>query len=274
MIFYDLLDHYPGSRVFYTDVSKCENAVACASVSDNFQIQMRLPDSASIYTAELVAILYTLDFILSCEDDQFVIVCDSLSSIEAIGHFQISNPIVFRTLQKITALQELDKNLILIWCPSHCGIQGNEVADNLAKQALSQSISNFKLPYTDFKNKIQRYCRSQWQSIWDDEFENKLHSIQPELGLWPQCYRGKRREEVVLARCRIGHTHLTHTFLLRRELPPVCNACFCPLTVKHILIECVDFSPVRQQFYTASSMKDLFMNTDPTRIISFLHAIG
>jgi ribonuclease HI len=272
--FCDLLEHYPGTRVFYTDGSKCENGVACASVSDNFQIQMRLPDSASIYTAELMAILYTLDFILSCENDEFIIVCDSLSSIEAIGHFQISNPIVFRILQKVTTLHKLDKNLILIWCPSHCGIQGNEVADKLAKQALSYSITNFRLPYTDFKTNIRSYCRSQWQSIWDNENRNKLYNIQPELGLWPQCFREKRREEIVLARCRIGHTHLTHTHLLRKELPPVCVACFCPLTVKHILVECIDFSPVRQQFYNVSSMKDLFMNTDSTKIISFLQAVG
>ena len=272
--FYDLLEHYPGTRVFYTDGSKCENGVACASVSDNFQIQMRLPNSASIYTAELMAILYTLDFILSCENDEFIIVCDSLSSIEAIGHFQISNPIVFRILQKVTILQELDKNLILIWCPSHCGIQGNEMADNLAKQTLSHSVTNFKLPYTDFKTNIRGYCRSQWQSIWDNENRNKLYNIQPELGLWPQCFREKRREEIVLARCRIGHTHLTHTYLLRRELPPVCVACFCPLTVKHILVECIDFSPIRQQFYNVSSMKDLFVNTDSNKIISFLQAVG
>ena len=272
--FHDLLDHYPDSKVIYTDGSKNESGVACASVSDNLQIQMRLPDYASIFTAELTAILYTLDMIPSYNDDEFLIVCDSRSSIEAIGHYQISNPIVFEILRKTTTLQELGKSLVLIWCPSHCGILGNEVADTLAKQAISHSITDFGLPFTDFKCKILQYCRSKWQSIWDLETANKLHCIQPELGLWPYCLREKRREEIVLARCRIGHSHLTHTYLLRRELPPMCVACFCPLTVKHILVDCIDFSLIRQQYYNISSMKDLFMNTDPTKIIYFLQAVG
>ena len=272
--FYDLLDHYPDSKVIYTDGSKSEIGVACASVSDNFQIQMRLPDSASIFTAELTAILYTLDMVSSCKEDEFLIICDSRSSIEAIGHHKISNPIIFEILRKITTLQDLGKSLVLIWCPSHCNIRGNELADALAKQALSHPITDFKLPFTDFKVKILQYCRFKWQSIWDNEIDNKLHCIQPELGLWPHSFQKRRREEVVLARCRIGHTHLTHTYLLRKELPPVCVACFCPLTVKHILIECVDFSFIRQRFYSASSMKDLFANTHPTKIISFLKKIG
>ena len=45
-----------------------------------------------------------------------------------------------------------------------------------------------------------------------------------------------RREESVLTRIRIGHTHLTHCFLLRGEDPPQCIACDCHLTVKHIYL--------------------------------------
>ncbi len=51
--------------------------------------------------------------------------------------------------------------------------------------------------------------RSKWQSLWDVAVNNKLHAIQPCLGRWPGSRRNTRREEVVLAKIRLGHTYLT-----------------------------------------------------------------
>ena len=36
----------------------------------------------------------------------------------------------------------------------------------------------------------------------------------------------------------------------------------------------LNFDIIRQNFYTASNLKDLFHNIHPKRIISFVHAIG
>jgi hypothetical protein len=36
---------------------------------------------------------------------------------------------------------------------------------------------------------------------------------------------------VVILRLRLGHTYLTHGYLLRKELAPVCDTCHVPLTV-------------------------------------------
>jgi len=55
--------------------------------------------------------------------------------------------------------------------------------------------------------------------------------------------------------------------------PPICIPCNSLLTVEHILISCIDFDIIRQNFYTAY-LKDLFHNIHPKRIISFVHAIG
>ena len=44
-----------------------------------------------------------------------------------------------------------------------------------------------------------------------------------------------RKEQVILNRLLIGHTHLTHSYLLNKEQPPNCNYCKSLLTVEHIL---------------------------------------
>jgi len=46
------------------------------------------------------------------------------------------------------------------------------------------------------------------------------------------------------------------------------------LTVEHVLISCIDFDIIRQDFYTACNLKDLYHNIHPKCIISFVHAIG
>ena len=81
-----------------------------------------------------------------------------------------------------------------------------------------------------------------------------------------------RRDQSVFNRCRIGHSRLTHEFLLKGEPPPECIPCNCPLTIKHLLIECVDFNDVRQRFYQAPSLQDLFKTVKPEVILEFLKA--
>ena len=83
-----------------------------------------------------------------------------------------------------------------------------------------------------------------------------------------------RREESVLARIPIGHTHLTHRFLLKGEDPPQCIACDCQLTVKHILFDCVDFIESRNRHFNVDTFKELFEKVPPDSILSYLHEIG
>ena len=47
-----------------------------------------------------------------------------------------------------------------------------------------------------------------------------------------------RYDSVLLNRLRIGHSRLTHSYLLSGDDPPTCQSCGIPLTVKHILVEC------------------------------------
>ena len=62
-------------------------------------------------------------------------------------------------------------------------------------------------------------------------------------------FSGKRPEEIVLARAHIGHSYMTHSYLLKGDQMSECIPCYCALSVKHILIECVDCMEVRHQYY-------------------------
>ena len=64
-----------------------------------------------------------------------------------------------------------------------------------------------------------------WQQSWTDPTNqnNKLVSIKPGLGEWLPGLRTNRREEIILARLCIGHSYITHSYLLKGEEGPQCN---------------------------------------------------
>ena len=70
------------------------------------------------------------------------------------------------------------------------------------------------------------------------------HAIRPTVGYYKQKTCLSRRDRVLQNRLRIGHTRLTHSFLLSGDDLPECGTCQCPLTAKHILVECVDLNPL------------------------------
>ena len=85
---------------------------------------------------------------------------------------------------------------------------------------LLRGVRNIPIPYGDFKKHIYDFLQRKWQSEWDEAVSNKLHEIFPQLALWPCGFSIIRREESVLGRIQIGHTHLTHSLLLEEEDPP------------------------------------------------------
>ena len=95
----------------------------------------------------------------------------------------------------------------------------------------------------------------QWQTSWNNSIGNKLLEINPTFGEHQSVVRHIRKEEVVLARLCLGHTRVTHSYLLLGEEQPHCVGCDALFTVRHFLLECGDFAQVRKD-----NMKQLFQD--------------
>ena len=94
-----------------------------------------------------------------------------------------------------------------------------------------------------------KYIVKRWQDSRDQQIHSKLHDIHSLVGRTPFSYGQSRKEQVVLTRCRIGLCRLAHSYLLNNEEQPECISCNSNYSLKHVLVDCVDVSDIRQTIY-------------------------
>ena len=272
--FYELQPYYSDHEHIYTDGSKDEEKVGCAAAKYDDCKTMRIPDGSSIFTAEAKAVDLALDFVKTrAYTDKFVILSDSLSVLQALNHTSSKNSQIQHLLLKHHEISS-SKTVIYCWIPSHIGIYGNEKADKNAKESLNLDQTDFKIPFNNFKPFINKYIFTKWKSSWNETCFNKLKEIEPAVNHHRRVPKLSRREEIILARLRKGHTRLTHSYLLKREDQPYCIGCDTPFTVRHFLLDCADFDRERRTLFQVNNLKDLLKDVSVENILSFLKNVN
>ena len=139
----------PNSITFYTDGSVDPNSqkTGAAVYANNYQAAWRISDNCSTLQTELMAIQQALTFSLENEQGPVVIHTDSLSATQALKKTKYNENIHLLTSVLALAQQHQiqGRSITINWIPSHCGIPGNDKADELAKSALISPIINCHL---------------------------------------------------------------------------------------------------------------------------------
>ncbi len=106
------------------------------------------------------------------------------------------------------------------------------------------------------------------------DINNKLHAIQPTLGVRFLSHGSKNRYELIMNRIRIGHTYLTQKYLLHGDEQPFCIACNEALMVRHVFVDCMEFMDVQDQYFSVAGLKELFDNVAVNVILNFIREAG
>ena len=246
-------------------------------------IKKRLPSSCTIFTAELSAVLAAVKFIFnSCRAlRKYVIHTDSQCVILALKQLCSQNPLITEVKDWLYLLHSRKKcNIVFCWVPAHVGVKGNEDVDSAAKEAVGLPyISRINIPHRDLKESIHSMVSKEWQYNWSLQLGNKLRAVRPSIHPWSYSCNPNRKADIILTRLRIGHSHLTHNFLLRSGIDrvvPQCEVCHCEMTVSHILADCPSFNNERTLcFLNGKSLREILCNDDfNERIIKFLKKIN
>ena len=265
------ISHYKDYTCIYTDGSKRDERSAAAAVCPGITFTNRLPEGSSIFSAETRAIQLALNFIDLTFHDKFIILTDSLSVLQSMKNKDWSNPLISQTLIQLNSLINRNKRIIFFWIPSHIGIKGNDRADKAANLALTNHITSMNIPLSDFKPTIRDYANNCWQETWNNEENNKLQSIKPSVKDLTPMHSHYRKEDVAITRLRLGHTYLTHSYLLNNDPPPICQHCNKNLSVSHILLVCPLYNDHRKNLSPANTMNHFFQKNSDMDILNFLY---
>ena len=126
-LYLQLVSEYPLSEKKFTDSSKTEDGVAAAAVLTkriNKPFTCLLPDDSSVYTAELTAILLALKHVYYSKGKSFLILSDSLSSLQSIFNLKYDHPALVQILDLYTEMTRDGREIVFIWVPGHVGIRG------------------------------------------------------------------------------------------------------------------------------------------------------
>lgn len=247
--FVDLLLEFVDYQFMYTDGSQMNGRTGCAVYFGSGALEERITDNVTICTAELFAIMRCLQFIRSRNVQKVIICVDSLSAIQKCINPEDTSPTSINIRQLYHDLILDGFEIKIVWIPSHQGIPGNDMADRKAKKSLQyEHVTKVKVHYSEYYKHIKRcldkHVGRKWQGL---NTLTNLKKIKAQTGEWSSSYRINRREEKIVARLRLGHTRLTHSYIIDRDAPPICDECDERLTVEHILIICPKFQVQRRK---------------------------
>jgi len=189
---------------------------------------VRLTDNISIFAAELTANKLALLSVINTVKADICILSDSFSYLQAVSSGKsISRP---NPLTEIFDLiRKCNRNINVIWLPSHIGIKGNELADRLANFAISGDNINI-----DIALKLSEACDLVNRSITGEMRPSGWHyrTIQRNVFTKIKLLHPSRHKDVVLTMLRLCKCCL-NPYLHQTGKHPneLCNSCNKPETV-------------------------------------------
>ena len=250
----------PETIDIFTDGSKIESSnkscvgFSAFSHSQFFTQAFKVPDESSIFTAESLAIKFTLKKIIDnyktneYHNKEIRIFTDSKSVIDSLCKpkgLTYESPIIVQLRCLLCKIKNLQIKVKLYWIPAHVGIHGNEKADESAKEAATKGIlANIAIPFSDLIPIYKKMCEVKNRAKAKEISSQKgafyyVNFFSLSKVPWFIKYNVPRRVITTINRIRSGHTSL-NSDLFRYKIvdSDLCKCGKVPDTVEHIFFVC------------------------------------
>ncbi|XP_073963046.1 uncharacterized protein [Choristoneura fumiferana] len=239
----------------YTDGSKIGGRVGAAlsiwqGDAETRAVKLALSDYCSVYQAELLALQEATSVALNSAGSSFGVYSDSRAALQTISNHRCLHPLAIATRENLTSISLQGKELSLFWIKAHAGLDGNERADQLAKEA---AVASKRRPNYDLcpVSHIKRILRKDSLDVWNRRYVEGTTASTTKL-FFPNAVEayGVVRKMVprgIITQVMTGHGGFSE-YLNRfkcKENP----SCSCepgvPETIAHLLIECPQYGVQR-----------------------------
>lgn len=232
----------------FTDGSKIEGKIGAAlSLWENGKEtkaqKFKLDQFCTVYQAELLALRKASELALKRSFPVVEVYCDSRSALETVTGGSSCHPLACEIRNNIQALTTRGKTLKLFWIKAHVGLEGNERADELAKEAAlgKKTRPDYDLcPVSFAKRQIRMESLGEWNTRYrSQETASTTKLFFPEASA---AYSIVRKMEIdpLVVQVLTGHggfSEYLHRFKCK-ESP----ACICDPekqeSVLHLITEC------------------------------------
>ena len=283
----------PNRYSCFTDGSKREDGLSGSGYVVYYQGNeirkefISLGRSASVFQAEVIAIKAVAEDLLSRDSHNSAIdiYSDSQAAIQAIGGLRVTARTVMTCKDALSKLVSHNNVVSLFWVPGHSDVEGNERADQLAREGSSKPPYGpeplVPVPYSSLKRIVGDWISSEHNKDWRGGMVGlSTRSVLPATNrtLSKTLLDMKRLELRMVMHMLTKHNSLRyHLHRIGRAEDPWCSKCGMELeTPRHIVEECPALAHLRIRAFNAFSitLKEIVANRSFKALVNFLNLSG
>lgn len=167
--------------------------------------------------------------------EKVVIFTDALSVLQALNQPSKDLNVLVDILTELSEKTQLT----LQWIPAHCGLQGNEKADQLAREGGAMEQENKQVSYSEEKTQIKTTLKKKWKQEHLNHDSNDCY------------YDLSRGDQVIIFRLRTGHNRLRHHMYTKLKIgdSDKCPCNTASMTTAHLLQDCPLHEVIRRNIW-------------------------
>jgi ribonuclease HI len=284
----DKIANLPQNSILaFTDGSCINNPGPCGAgaviFNGNSTIELKKPVSnrASILLGELIAIKLVLGYIDQTQFRSIELLKILSDSQQSIGILTLNwkSQSYFNVIKEIKAkletLQQSGMRIELEWTPGHAEVQGNEIADRLAKEAAKEAQEQDTAVQTmvtkqDIITASRNSISEKWQHQWENSDRGRSYfKYHPNIS--EKCRKDFPSKPVfaIITGLRSGFIPLNHYKHLTNQIDSPNCLCGESETVHHYLLQCANYEEEREGFRTELYFTTGSLNLDLDTLLSF-----